>query len=192
MIQLIDTKELSDVTVVESEFLNDWVGKGWELIAIVQEKVSDLHSQSRQCFGGTSERACSHGIYGSGCYAQEYIDTPIEVFRTKYVLARRKESVMAEMGRRVEELELDVENAIQARNNARAKQDEWKISAEDLDRQLREAVAIGDKLSDKNREQEKRIQSHLETINKMESDLGKVREHFGNAAVDKLLGPEPF
>ena len=189
MITFDESSKLRGFQIFEEQQLREVRELGWQLVALVQEKSFEPHCHSRECPGGSNERPCPHGSYSSGCYSTINIETPMEVTRTKYLMARSRDDVLADAGTTIEELKAQIEETnmtLADEVSARIAADKaQKRLSDELDQEASRRTRLTEKVDDL----EKRVRNHLETINKMEADLGKVRKHWGDAAVNELLSP---
>ena len=188
MIKLDENRNLRDIRVFEAHNLESIQGKGWQLIAIVQETSTVMIPQEVMCPGPPADGTCRHGYYqGSICHQSNSIDVPSEVTTTKLVMGRDKDDVLADTGLRIEELERERDDAVLAREGALKAQCATDTELVKTRECLEESVQLVDKRNEEGRQKNNRIATHLETINRMEADLAKVREHWGSAELDKLL-----
>jgi len=115
------------------------------------------------------------------------MDQPMEFTVTEYVMGRDKDTVVGDLTAQVEQLQADCNEhqaelySEQARANKLEEQvASWQKIHKGAEKEIGTQIKLREDL-------ENRVKGHLETITKMEADLGKLREYFGSAAVKEAL-----
>lgn len=176
----------------EAEF-HDLANRGWTLIAIIQEKGVLPANSSVPCSGpinGTDY--CSHNTwFNSGdkdaCTQENFITTPYEITITKYVMGRDEKTIIGDLSENLEKVSNELLLSEQDRENLRK---QWVSSNEEVREKEKEAVSLERSAENYRKQiadQDDRIVVHLKTINKMENDLGRVREHIGKVQYNDAL-----
>ena len=179
---LIDPKvaeKFGTYQVIDKDRFNEF--PGWDLICIIQEGSMEVGSVP--CPGGRGPNAlCSHG-YSDHCYSQIELALPSSAQKTFFLIGLDAESVLGKLSQQLAEAEAHATLNV--------------IAIADLNKELSNLKEI---LVDEKRVSEMRNTSlslQCEKTNellvisqKMEVDLDRVRKHYGDSEIGKVLADE--
>lgn len=178
--------EVYDLRVVGADALHEIEGRGWHLIAIVQEQTNAALGTKRCPNSDNGAEYCP--IHNTSYCRTEVPADPVPILVTKYVVARDRESALGTAAENLAELESRCGDETRARRKAetvlaeiRGELKDADARVDDLTKQLAESVTARATL-------EERHLAALEASQKLEADIGKLRQEFGEAAVRKVLG----
>ena len=179
---LIDPKvaeKFGTYQVIDKDRFNEF--PGWDLICIIQEGSMEVGSVP--CPGGRGPNAlCSHG-YSDHCYSQIELALPSSAQKTFFLIGLDTESVLGKLGQQLAEAEthatLDV-NTIASLNK----------QIVELSRVLKDTQATSEQRSANLHSVLTANDALIAQAQRMELDLGKVRKHYGDAEIGKVLAAE--
>lgn len=193
MIEVLDPelyKRFGEVKVVDADRLHDMTERGWQLICLTQEKRVSMEQRKVPCEGGRGAGAsCRHG-YEWHCSQSSYRTDPAESILTRYVVARDKDTMLGDLGAKVDELENELVMMQGTLGLHERAVDKATKAMENSEKKLKDSVEVFEGRETRLGDQAARINQHVQTINKMEDDIGKLRREFGDREVARILKPE--
>lgn len=192
MLEILDPelyKRFGEVQVVNASELQDMTSRGWQLICLMQEKQCDVTQREVKCPGGAAGGNCPHGYSNSSCYAVDFVAVPHEIEVTTFLLGRDKDTTLGNMSRKLEELRCQLFSLGNAKGKVQSELDDAIKERDKHGEDCARAHEIEEQLRATAVERDRRIHDHLETITKMEGDIGKLRDEFGGRELDRILKP---
>lgn len=176
-----------EIRIFEGDYMDMAPGPGWHVIAVVQEQRIGSGTREEPCSGtGPSGGPCQHGFYG-GCTQPARYQMPLTYTNTLVIMGRDKESSLAVMREEVDDLLTRVHSLEYQRDELKKDHDKIEKELENSKSHIKRQEELFESKCKKISDQEHRIAQHLETINRLETDIGKLRDEFGGAAIRAVL-----
>ena len=171
----------------ETEF-SELANRGWTLIAIIQEKNYKVGEESNLVCPGppTPNGQCKHGSW-SNCTIVDSFNVPVEYTETKYVMGRDEDTIIGDLSQQLEDKNNECERHLMQIDKLVSDLNLSGKAVKKMENESDCAERSADNYRTQIAEQDDRIVGHLKTINKMETDLAKVREHFGRVQFEAAL-----
>jgi chromosome segregation ATPase len=112
---------------------------------------------------------------------------PLTYTNTLVIMGRDKESSLAVMREEVDDLLTRVHSLEYQRDELKKDHDKIEKELENSKSHIKRQEELFESKCKKISDQEHRIAQHLETINRLETDIGKLRDEFGGAAIRAVL-----